>query len=43
MAEAVKTIANNLANGKAAFDTIDAANVVGTWRVNIPYSAYTGE
>ena len=29
--------------GKATFDGIDSANVVGTWRVNIPYSSYTGE
>jgi len=43
MAEAVSTIAQNLAAGKATFDGIDSANVVGTWRVNIPYSSYTGE
>lgn len=43
MAEAVSTIAQNLAVGKATFDGIDSANVVGTWRVNIPYSSYTGE
>ena len=23
--------------------TVDTANVVGTWRVNIPYATYTGE
>lgn len=43
MANAVVTISQNLATGADKFDTIDAANVVGTWRVNIPYSAYTGE
>lgn len=43
MANAVVTISKNLATGADKFDTIDAANVVGTWRVNIPYSAYTGE
>ena len=43
MAEAISTITQNLAGGKATFDGIDSANVVGTWRVNIPYSSYTGE
>lgn len=43
MANAVVAISQNLATGADKFDTIDAANVVGTWRVNIPYSAYTGE
>lgn len=43
MANAVVVISQNLATGADKFDTIDEANVVGTWRVNIPYSAYTGE
>ena len=43
MANAVVVIAQNLVAGKGAFETIDPANVVGTWRVNIPYSSYTGE
>ena len=43
MANAISTITQNLASGKATFEGIDSANVVGTWRVNIPYSAYTGE
>ena len=43
MAEAISTITQNLASGKATFDGIDSANVVGTWRVNIPYSSYTGD
>ena len=43
MANAVVVISQNLATGADKFDTIDTANVVGTWRVNIPYSAYTGE
>ena len=43
MANAVVAISQNLATGADKFDTIDTANVVGTWRVNIPYSAYTGE
>ena len=43
MANAISTITQNMASGKAAFEGIDSANVVGTWRVNIPYSSYTGE
>ena len=42
MANAVVQIAQNLAKGADKFDGIDAANIVGTWRVNIPYSAYNG-
>ena len=42
MANAISTITQNLASGKATFEGIDSANVVGTWRVNIPYSSYTG-
>ena len=43
MANAISTITQNLASGKATFEGIDSANVVGTWRVNIPYATYTGE
>ena len=43
MANAISTITQNLASGKATFEGIDSANVVGTWRINIPYSSYTGE
>ncbi len=43
MAKTITTICNNYLNDKAAFDTVDTANVVGTWRVNIPYAQYTGE
>ena len=43
MASAISTITQNMASGKATFEGIDSANVVGTWRVNIPYSSYTGE
>ena len=42
MANAVVVISQNLATGADKFTSIDEANVVGTWRVNIPYSAYTG-
>ena len=43
MANAFVVISQNLATGADKFTSIDEANVVGTWRVNIPYSAYTGE
>lgn len=41
MAEAITSIMKNYLDGAKALDGIDTANVVGTWRVNIPYSAYT--
>ena len=44
MADAVTTIAKNYAEGADAFAGMNAAyELVGTWRVNIPYSAYNGE
>ena len=43
MASAITTIGQNYLNSKDAFDGIDSENVVGTWRVNIPYGVYTGE
>lgn len=43
MAEAVVVIALNLMKGADKFETLDPANLVGTWRINIPYSAYSGE
>ena len=43
MAKAITTIMNNLLADKDKFADIDTTNIVGTWRVNIPYSAYTGE
>ena len=38
-------MANTIATmgGKEAFDGVEAENVVGTWRVNIPYATYTGQ
>jgi methyl-galactoside transport system substrate-binding protein len=42
MANAIATIAENmLTEGKGALDGIDKDLMVGTWRVNIPYSTYT--
>jgi methyl-galactoside transport system substrate-binding protein len=43
MANTVVTIVSNLLAGKDKFDGVDSDNLVGTWRVNIPYAAYTGE
>lgn len=43
MASAITTIGQNFINAKDIFDGIDSENVVGTWRVNIPYGVYTGE
>ena len=42
MANAVVLIAQNLVAGKSAFEGVNG-DLEGTWRVNIPYSAYTGE
>lgn len=43
MANTIVTMANNFTEGKDKFDGIATENVVGTWRVNIPYGTYTGE
>ena len=43
MAEAISTIAQNMLNSKSFCEGITAENVVGTWRVNIPYATYLGE
>ena len=43
MAESIVKISENMLSSADIFDGIDKDNVVGTWRVNIPYSAYTGE
>lgn len=43
MATAITTIMANYLKGTNALNGIDTENVVGTWRVNIPYSAYTAD
>lgn len=43
MATAICTMVENMTGGKDKFEGLDAENVVGTWRINIPYSVYTGE
>lgn len=41
MAKAICTMVQNMLDGKDKFDGLDADNVIGTWRINIPYSEYT--
>ncbi len=43
MANTIANITANFMDGKEAFDGVDSANVVGTWRVNIPYATYTND
>lgn len=43
MATAIGTVITNLEGAKDAFMGIDKENIVGEWRINIPYAAYTGE
>ena len=43
MANAIKTIIDNFNSSQPPLTNTDSQNVVGSWRVNIPYSAYTGE
>lgn len=43
MAKAITSITQNFFGEKEKFEGIDTENVVGTWRVNIPYGVYTGE
>ncbi len=43
MANTIAQISQNFLSGADKFADVDAANVVGTWRVNIPYATYTGE
>ena len=43
MAVAIGTIITNLEAGGDAFMNIDKENIIGNWRINIPYAAYTGE
>lgn len=43
MANTIAQIAQNFQSGADKFADVEADNVVGTWRVNIPYATYTGE
>ncbi|MBP3308322.1 MAG: galactose ABC transporter substrate-binding protein [Clostridia bacterium] len=41
MAKAIVKICENILGGGAMLDGIDNENIIGSWRVNIPYSVYT--
>ncbi len=41
MAKAIMTVSENLLGGKDMFEDIDKEEVVGKWRINIPYGKYT--
>ena len=43
MATAIVKIAKNFEDGKPMLSDIEGAEVIGGWRINIPYSAYTKE
>ena len=43
MASSIISVAKNMLGGEDIFKGIDKDNVVGKWRINIPYSAYTSE
>ena len=43
MAQVLVQLTENFRDGKATFEGVDSANVIGTWRVNIPYATYIGE
>ena len=43
MAKTIVTIGQNFLNQKSTFEGVSAEDVVGDWRVNIPYHTYTGE
>ena len=43
MAEAILKITENFSMGQSALGGIASENIVGDWRVNIPYSVYTGD
>lgn len=43
MADAIVKIALNFEGGKSTFDGLPEEELIGGWRINIPYSAYTRE
>ena len=43
MATTIGTLITNLEVGSDAFMGIEKENIIGDWRINIPYAAYTGE
>lgn len=43
MATVITTVMNNYLDGRQTFEGVAAEQVIGDWRVNIPYETYTGE
>ena len=43
MATTITAIAQNFFGGKTALDGLNQDDLVGNWRVNIPYATYTGK
>ncbi|MBF0578560.1 galactose ABC transporter substrate-binding protein [Erysipelotrichaceae bacterium RD49] len=43
MAKAICQMVENMLSDKDKFDGLDADNVIGTWRINIPYSEYKAD
>lgn len=43
MADTIAKITGNYMTGADTFADVDSSNVVGTWRVNIPYATFTGK
>ena len=42
MADAILTVADNFIYEREKFSGIDEENISGGWKINIPYSKYTG-
>ncbi len=42
MAKTIAITAENYLNGKDVFENIKSENIVGDWRINIPYATYIG-
>lgn len=43
MADVISKLMTNLRNNEEKFKGINKENIIGSWRVNIPYAAYTKE
>ncbi len=43
MANVITTITQNFLGGKGTFEGVNADDMVGNWRVNIPYATYTAD
>ncbi len=43
MAQVITEIIKNFREGRTALEGLDTSHLIGEWRVNVPYSEYTGE